>query len=181
MVLDFLVRFIADAAVILVVLIAAWALLFKIPKGHRYKAYCRILMAGLTAYLIAKFVAAIYQPTDLRPFEVMGVDPGASYLDNPGFPSDHALFVTAILCAVWFETRLKKTTIILLTLVLLICVGRVVALVHTPLDVIGGVVIALVGALWYSNVPRSWLKKQSAKHKEHGNGKSSTKPATSNR
>ncbi len=181
MILDFLVRFIADVAVVLVVLIAAWALLFKIPKGHRYEAYCRILMAGLTAYLIAKFVAAIYQPTDLRPFEVMGVNPGASYLDNPGFPSDHALFVTAILCAVWFETRLKKTTIILLTLVLLICVGRVVALVHTPLDVIGGVLIALVGALWYSNVPRSWLKKRLANQEEHGNGKSSTKPATSNR
>ncbi len=181
MILDFFVRFIADAAVILVVLIAAWALLFKIPKGHRYEAYCRILMAGLTSYLIAKFVATIYQPSTLRPFELLGVNPGASYLDNPGFPSDHALFVTAILCAVWFETRLKKTTIILLTLVLLICIGRVVALVHTPLDVIGGVVIALIGALWYSNVPRSWLDKRSAKQKEHGNGKNSTKPATSHR
>jgi len=26
------------------------------------------------------------------------------------------------------------------------------ALVHTPTDVIGGVVIALIGALWYLNV-----------------------------
>jgi len=168
---DLLIRLIADAAVIPVVLIAAWALLFKVPKGHRFEAYARILMAGLTAYLLAKFVATIYQPATLRPFQELGVDPGALYLNNPGFPSDHALFVTAILCAVWFETRLKKTTFILLTLVFLICIGRVLALVHTPLDVIGGVVIALIGALWYSNVPR--------KQEEHGNGESSANRATS--
>ena len=162
MIIDVFIRFIADAAVILVILIAAWALLFKIPKGHRYEAYCRILLAGLTAYMLAKFAATIYQPTTLRPFQELGVEPGALYLNNPGFPSDHALFVTAILCAVWFETRLKKTRIILLVLVLLVCIGRVLALVHTPLDVIGGVGIALVGALWYSNVLRKYLGKNLA-------------------
>ena len=143
----------------------------KIPKGHRYEAYCRILMAGLTAYMLAKFIGTVYQPATLRPFELLGVDPGAFYLNNPGFPSDHALFVTAITCAVWFETRMKKVSLLLASLVVLICVGRVVALVHTPLDVIGGVVIALIGALWYSNVPR--------KQEVHGHGKSHSNSATS--
>lgn len=163
MTLEFLIRLIADAAVIPVVLVGVWVLLFKVPKGRRFEAYSRVLMAGLTAYMLAKFVGTIYQPAELRPFELLGVDPGAAYLNNPGFPSDHALFVTAIACAVWFETRMKKVSIALAVLVLLICVGRVLALVHTPLDVIGGVAIALVGALWYSNVPR--------KQEEHGNGK----------
>ena len=161
--LDFLIRLIADYAVIAVVLIGAYALLFKVPKSRRFDAYSRVLLAGLTAYMLAKFVAFVYQPTDMRPFELMGVDPGAAYLNNPGFPSDHALFVTAILCAVWFETKHKKITLILAGLVALICLGRVLALVHTPLDVIGGVVIALIGALWYSNVPR--------KQEVHGHGK----------
>lgn len=159
---ELIIRLLADLAVIPVVLVGAWALLFKVPKGHRFQAYSRVLLAGLTAYMIAKFVATIYQPSDLRPFELLGVDPGASYLNNPGFPSDHALFVTAIACAVWFETRMKKVSVALAVLVLLICVGRVLALVHTPLDVIGGVVIALIGALWYSNAPR--------KQEEHGHG-----------
>lgn len=170
---ELFIRLLADVAVIPVILIGAWALVFKIPKGQRYKAYCRILMAGLTSYMLAKFVAVIYQPATLRPFELMGVDPGAFYLNNPGFPSDHALFVTAITCAVWFETRNRKITAVLVGLVLLICIGRVLALVHTPLDVIGGVVIALIGALWYSNVPR--------RQEEHGNGKNHRKPATSHR
>lgn len=164
-----LIHLLADALVIPVVLIGAWALVFKIPKGNRYAAYTRILMAGLTAYLLAKFVAAVYQPESLRPFETLGVQAGALYLQNAGFPSDHALFTTAITAAVWFETRMKKTSLLLAAMVVLICVGRVLALVHSPLDVIGGVVIALIGALWYSNVPR--------KQEEHGHGTSHPKRA----
>jgi membrane-associated phospholipid phosphatase len=177
MIIDIVIRLIADAAVIPIALIGAWALIFKIPKGQRFNAYARILMAGLTAYMLAKFAATIYQPSDLRPFQELGIEPGAFYLNNPGFPSDHALFVTAIVCAVWFETRLKKTTIVLVALVVLVCLGRVLAHVHTPLDVIGGVLIALVGALWYSNAPRRTLGSK----KEHGNGKDYSRPATSHR
>ena len=149
MTLDLIIHIIADAFVIPVILIGAFVLLFKIPKNGRFEAYTRILMAGLTSYLIAKFIASVYQPSFERPFEILGVAPGALYLNNPGFPSDHALFVTAITAAVWFEAKMKKTTILLATLVVLICVGRVLALVHTPLDVIAGVVIGLVGAVWY--------------------------------
>lgn len=146
---ELIIRIIADALVIPVVLIGAYAVLFKVPKGQRFASYPRILLAGLTAYLLAKFAGTIYQPETLRPFEQLGVEAGALYLNNPGFPSDHALFVTAIACAVWFETKLKKTALVLFGLVLLIAIGRVIALVHTPLDMIGGIVIALIGALWY--------------------------------
>lgn len=163
MAVELIVRIVADVAVVPVVLIGAWALLFKIPRGRRFESYSRVILAGLTAYMLAKFIGTVYQPTSLRPFEILGVDPGASFLNNPGFPSDHALFVTAITCAVWFETRMKKVTIILAGLVASICIGRVMALVHTPLDVVGGVAIALIGSLWYSNVPR--------KQEEPGNGK----------
>lgn len=110
-------------------------------------------MAGLTAFLIAKLLGTLYQPAIERPFEALGVEAGASYLNNPGFPSDHALFVMAITLAVWFETRMKKTTIVLLALTLVVCVGRVLALVHTPLDVIGGILVAMTGMVWYLNVP----------------------------
>ena len=174
---DFLVRFVADYAVIAVVLVGAWAILFKIPKGERFKAYSRILMAGLTAYLLAKFLASIYQPSTLRPFELLGVNPGASYLNNPGFPSDHALFVTAIAAAVWFETRMKKLSIFLGVLVVMVCVGRVAALVHTPADVIAGVIIALIGALWYSNQPRT----NNHNREIHGHGKSHNRRTNSSR
>lgn len=149
-----LIEFIADGLVLPVILIGVYALIAKVPAKGRYAAYCRILMAGLTAFLVAKLLATLYQPTGERPFQILGVQPGAAYLDNPGFPSDHALFVTAIALAVWFETKSRVLTSILAVLVVLVCVGRVLALVHTPLDVIGGIIVACIGAAWYLNVPK---------------------------
>lgn len=152
---EFIIRLIADGAVIPVVLVGAYALIFHVNPKNRYEAYCRVLMAGLTAFLFAKLIGFIYQPAVMRPFQEAGVAAGASFLDNPGFPSDHALFVTAILLAVWFETRNKLLTAVLAVLVVLVGAGRVLALVHTPLDIIGGVVIASLGALWYHQTHRS--------------------------
>ncbi len=151
MIQEFLIKVAADYMLIVLVFIGAYALIFKIPKRKRFKAYCRILVAGLTAYLLAKLVGSIFQPEALRPFEMIGKAAGASYLNNAGFPSDHVLFAAAITCAVWFETKQKTLTWILAVMVVIIGVGRVLALVHTPLDVIGGVVFALFGALWYLN------------------------------
>ena len=162
-----LISLIADGAVIPIILIAGYALLFLVPKGHRFEAYARVLMAGITAYLLAKLLASVYQPSLQRPFELMGVEPGASYLPNAGFPSDHALFTGFLTLAVWFETRRKKLAIILAILTVAVCVGRVLALVHSPLDVIGGLVVAGVGALWYLQADRTATATNSRqKHKK---------------
>jgi membrane-associated phospholipid phosphatase len=144
-----IIRLLADGLIVPIVLISGYALLFLIPKGGRLEAYKRIFMAGLTSYLLAKLIGAVYQPTAERPFELLGLNAGASYLPNPGFPSDHALFTGFLALAVWFETRRKALALVLLTLTLLVCIGRVLALVHTPLDVAGGLLVAGIGALWY--------------------------------
>lgn len=144
-----IIEFLADGALVPVVLLGIYALVWRIPKGKRFEAYCRILMAGLTAYLVAKLLGSVYQPSGERPFEILGVEPGASYLNNPGFPSDHVLFLSALTLAVWFETKSRTITIVMVVLTALVALGRVLALVHTPLDVIGGALVACVGALWY--------------------------------
>ncbi len=149
MTLQPVIQLLADGLVVPIVLIAAYALLWRVQKNKRYEVYCRVLMAGLTAYLLAKLVGSLWQPEAQRPFEVLGKAAGASYLNNPGFPSDHSLFVWAITFAVWFETNARKLAWSLVVMATLVCVGRVLALVHTPLDVAGGFVIALIGAAWY--------------------------------
>jgi len=148
---DFLIRLLADGIMVPIVLIAIYVLVFKIKNNKRIESYSRILVAGLTAYLLAKLIAVIFQPAIERPFEALGTTAGASFLSNPGFPSDHMLFATAILCAVWFETRNKNISLVLAILTILVGVGRVLALVHTPIDVIGGVLIALFSSVWYLN------------------------------
>jgi len=146
--MEAIIILLADGAIIPIVLIAGFALLFKVPRGQRMQVYSRILIAGLTAYLVAKLLGTIYPSTE-RPFEALGLEAGASYLENPGFPSDHMLFAVFLTLAVWFETRQKMLTIVLVILTVLVGVGRVLALVHTPLDVVGGAVVAMFGALWY--------------------------------
>jgi membrane-associated phospholipid phosphatase len=143
-----IIRLLADGMILPIVLISGYALLFLIPKGQRLDAYKRIFMAGLTSYLVAKLLGSIYQPAAERPFEVLGAAAGASYLPNPGFPSDHALFTGFLTLAVWFETRKKMIAVILAVLTLLVCLGRVLALVHTPLDVVAGLLVACLGAVW---------------------------------
>ena len=155
------VRILADGAMLPIVLLAGYALLLRVPKGHRFEAYSRVLMAGLTAFLIAKLLGVVYQPATERPFELLGLEAGASYLNNPGFPSDHALFAAFLTLAVWFETRAKRIALILASLTLLTCLGRVLALVHTPLDVIGGIVVAVTGIVWYLQADRMPLRRQS--------------------
>lgn len=156
---DFIIKLIADGLIVVIALLATIALLFGTPKNGRYAAYCRILMAGLTAYLVAKLIASVYQPEIERPFELLGEHAKAAFLNNPGFPSDHALFAMVLSLAVWFETNLKKLGLLLFGLTIVMSIGRVLALVHTPLDVIGGIVIACSGIVWYQWRPKVAHKK----------------------
>ena len=161
---EMLIKLIADGAVVPVVMLGAWVLLARLPKkSDRLQVYARILMAGLTAYLFAKLIGSVYQPEVMRPFEKLGLDAGASFMNNPGFPSDHVLFCMAISLAVWFETKQRKLAWVLFAFTALVGVGRVLALVHTPLDVVGGAIIACAGIPWYLQRPKHKLQKPDAR------------------
>ena len=147
--MDIIIRLLADGFVIVIFLMAAYLLLTKTQSKNIYDTYTRIFMAGITSYVLAKLVGSVWQPEQLRPFEQLGLDPGAAYLNNPGFPSDHALLAFFLVFAVWYATRNRRLTLVLTGLALLMCLGRVLALVHTPLDIAGSFVIAAIGALWY--------------------------------
>ncbi len=147
--MQFIIRVLADWMLLPIGAIALYMLFWRVRGKDRYDRYTHIFMAGITSYLFAKILAQIWQPSGLRPFELLGMQAGASYLDNPGFPSDHALFAAFLTLAVWYATRNKWTTGVMALLTLALCVGRVLALVHTPLDIAGGIGVALLGGLWY--------------------------------
>ena len=109
--MDKLIPFLADGLVFIIVAISSFFLIVKVPNNRKYLTYGRILVAGLTSYLIAKIMSIVYQPSSMRPFELMNVNPGASYMDNPGFPSDHSLFVSSIRCFKSWRTLASKLTL----------------------------------------------------------------------
>lgn len=138
---DIFIQIIADWLVIPIVIIAVVAML-RISKEQRYEMICRGLIAGLTALWLAKIGSMFYQGE--RPFVTLGEEAKAAFLDNPGFPSDHTLLVFSIVFIVWASTKDMRLSLLLLLLGTLVGVGRILALVHTPLDVAGGIIFAFI-------------------------------------
>ena|SRR5687767_6518345 len=141
---DVILRILADGLVVPIVILGGIAML-KLPRAQWSELFPRAIVTGLVALTFAKIISLLYQGE--RPFEILGIDPGASYLANPGFPSDHSLFVFTIAFVVWASTRNKRITMGLLIMSVLVALGRVLALVHTPADVLGGFACALA-AVW---------------------------------
>ena len=153
-----LIRLLADGLMAPIVLIALFALGRYVPATQRLRAGSSLVVAGLITFALAKFLAAVWQPGARRPFEELGLAPGAAFLPNPGFPSDHALFAMFLTLAVLFVAKKPTIAAVLFGLTLLVALGRVLALVHTPLDVIAGIVVACVGASWYVGQDRAYAK-----------------------
>ncbi|MFZ1812240.1 MAG: phosphatase PAP2 family protein [Candidatus Saccharimonadales bacterium] len=150
-----IIRFLADG---LLIIIVVSAIIIGI-RGFRWRQWRSLLpiavMAGLTSLLVGKLMSLVYQPSTVRPFIEHGVQAGAAYVNNPGFPSDHMLLVSAVLCAVYFLTPYRRLTMLLAVLAIVMGTARVIALVHTPIDIFGGVAAGLVGAVWYVRLRRS--------------------------
>lgn len=143
-------KFIADGLLIVIVLVAGATGVYHVVRTKRIAASAPYaIMAALTALLTAKLVSMVYQPSAARPYLEQGVEAGAAFIDNPGFPSDHALLASVIVLMLLALTPYRRLSFILAGLVLVMSYGRVIALVHTPLDIVGGVVAAAIGALWY--------------------------------
>lgn len=148
-----LLRAVADGTLLLILAISAPIIIYAVRKKF-WQQMPILVMAGLTSLLVGKVLSLLYQPAVARPFLELGLEPGAAYIDNPGFPSDHALLATVAVAAVYAMSRNRNLTIFLGSLVAIMCVGRVLALVHTPLDVIGGVLAGLSGAIWYKKLTK---------------------------
>lgn len=147
--MDTLIRVLADGSLIAIVFIATASLLVGVKHKDKLRVYPYVVLAGLSSLLVGKLASLIYQSSLSRPFLEQGLTPGAAFIDNPGFPSDHVLLASVVVLAVYFVTKYKKVAIGLGILTLFMGLARVAALVHTPVDILGGLVAAAVGALWY--------------------------------
>lgn len=141
---DVFIKVIADWLVIAVVLVGGVGFLLLTPK-NRLHLMARATIMALVALWTAKIASLLYQGE--RPFVTLGEVPKAAFLNNPGFPSDHTLLVFVITLIVWASTKNKFLTAILLCMSVLVAMGRVAALVHTPLDVMGAIACAAIAAV----------------------------------
>jgi undecaprenyl-diphosphatase len=103
--------------------------------------FTALISAGLGWFMAEVIKNAVQSP---RPFEAIdGINnlfPEVGY----AFPSQHATFFTALAFAIYLQH--KKAGYFFLFLALAIGVARVVAGVHYPIDILGGIVLGILVA-----------------------------------
>ncbi len=122
----------------LVIVIAALAYVFRQPRELRWRIIvCAVIALPLT-YIAAKIAGYFYY--DPRPFVVGQFTPLLPHAADNGFPSDHALFGSAIAAVIFLFHR--RFGLLLFAVAFLVGVSRVFAGVHHFTDIFGSMAIA---------------------------------------
>ena len=132
-----LVVFIANYLYLFTALLALIYFL-ALPRQSKKNFALLAVTALPTVYLAAQIAAALF--FDPRPFVIGHFVPLIPHAPDNGFPSDHALLTGAIASLVFPFS--KKLSLVLWLLALAIGVARVMAGIHHPADILGGMIIA---------------------------------------
>jgi len=135
---NYLVVIAADYLIL--VIIAAPPVLWLL--GHRSSA-ARAAMSGALAWGITwAFKNFYYLP---RPFILSGRQPAVDFLLDGSFPSGHTALSLGIAMSLYlYHPRLSIT---LIAASFLVGVGRILAGVHSPADILGSTLVALLAAV----------------------------------
>ena len=133
-----LIVFCAKYLFLVAPLIALWYLL-RTTKGERAQIVVLALVSFPLSYAAAKVASMLYE--NPRPFVVIHVAPLVAHAADNGFPSDHALILSAFAALFMFFN--KKASVVLWLIAIIVSVARVFAGVHHPIDVVGSMLIAL--------------------------------------
>ena len=137
-----LIVFCAQYLFLLVILLIAIAWL-KTAKNERLRFVASAVLAGVIAFILSRIASKVY--FDPRPFVVEHVKPLFPHIADNGFPSDHAL-LTGTLTAITYMFS-KKFFYIMAIPTIIIGIARVAAKVHSPLDIAGGWLFGIIGAI----------------------------------
>jgi undecaprenyl-diphosphatase len=143
--IDALVSFVAQYYIYVLMLIVAVVWYRDIYKGSFvdfWKNTKALVASFIGAEVLTEIIRHIY--THPRPLVALGA-PHLFEKTSNSFPSGHTTFMFALATAVYFFGH-KKLAFMLYTSGLLIGIARVIAGVHYPYDILGGIVLGtLVG------------------------------------
>lgn len=140
--MDIVIIFCAQYLYLIVGLVAGiyW---LTLPKEQKLQMVVFGVIAAIIAFALAKIGAALY--FDPRPFVVQNIAPLYPHVADNGFPSDHTLLTAAIAVIVYSVS--KKLGLALMVMAVIVGLARVLAHVHSPIDIIGSLAFAIAGGL----------------------------------
>ncbi|MFA6135969.1 MAG: phosphatase PAP2 family protein [Candidatus Paceibacterota bacterium] len=140
--IDWLISFFSSY--ILYILVVLFIFLIFKEKDLRKRIYIiniTILSEILSRGIITQVIRFFYNRP--RPFETLSIDSLISHPAGGAFPSGHTVFLFALVFVVFLLNKKWGWTFGVLSLVSVI--GRVMAGVHWPVDILGGIIVAFVG------------------------------------
>lgn len=140
--LNFLIIIGAKYLVFVVVFIA-FVYAINQDESERKKLILLAVISFPTAYVMAKIGSLLYY--DPRPFVMGDFAPLIYSVPDNGFPSGHTLISALIASIAYFGSQ--RLGVALFILALIVSLSRVLAGVHSFVDILGSVIIAFV-AVW---------------------------------
>ena|SRR5581483_1007529 len=158
--MDELIRLTAKYAIVGVVLIAGYVWL-RLPKKQRLEMFAVILLAGIVALVVSRLAGKLFY--DPRPFVSQHKTPLIEHAADNGFPSDHALLAMTLTASVYLYR--KKWAMAAFAFTLAVSAARVLARVHSPIDILGawGIAICAVVIAAYGLRATPWFRPNPAK------------------
>lgn len=118
----------------------AW---LKTTRNFKVQFVAATILAGAVAFILSRIAGKLYY--DPRPFVTEHVKPLIAHQTDNGFPSDHALLTGTLTTITYFFN--KKIATLMALLAIFIGIARVLAKVHSPLDIVAGWMFGVAGAL----------------------------------
>ena len=135
----------------LLVGLAAFIYWLTVSRQEKLRLIIFGLIAAIATIVLVKIGAALYY--DPRPFVTHNVLPVYPHSANNGFPSDHTALSAFIALTIYSSS--KRIGAALLFMAVAVGVSRVVGNIHSPIDIAGSFVFALIGyAVAVSVTPR---------------------------
>ncbi len=115
----------------------------KQPRKEKIRLVVFGIIAGMVSFALVKIGGAIYY--DPRPFVSHHIEPLYFHAADNGFPSDHTVLTAYIAMVVYSSS--KRLGLVLLAMSLLIGCSRVMGYIHSPIDIAGSILFALIGGI----------------------------------
>jgi undecaprenyl-diphosphatase len=115
----------------------------RLPRGSKWELLAIGIVGSLLCLAFIKVGGALYYHP--RPFVTSHVEPLFPHVADNGFPSDHTVLTMFVaLCVLYYS---RRWGLVLVAVSLVAAVARVLAHVHSPLDIAGAVTMAALAAV----------------------------------
>jgi undecaprenyl-diphosphatase len=154
--MDSVVIFCAKYLFLVAILILGFVWL-KATRAKKIELMGAVVITGIIAYALMKFAGWLYY--DPRPFVTQHIKPLVAHGADNGFPSEHTVFTMAISTVIYCYNKQLGVAAFIITLI--VGISRVLAHVHLPIDIIGGVLIGVIaGVIGYKISERIFRAKR---------------------